>query len=78
MGMLGGVFKSLGGIIKQVAPAVLRAVAPSVKEGLMKITDGFIGGTPNTAVRATFSAAVKYFSISTGESDSTSPILSKP
>ncbi len=47
MGFLGGIGKALGGVIKQVAPAILRAVAPSVKEGLMKITDGFISGGAN-------------------------------
>ena len=47
MGFLGGIGKALGGVIKQVAPTILRAVAPSVKEGLMKITDGFISGGAN-------------------------------
>ena len=47
MSFLGGIGKALGGIVKQVAPAILRAVAPSVSEGLKKITDGFISGGAN-------------------------------
>ena len=35
-------------------------------------------GGPNSAVRVTCSAAEMYFSISAGDSDSTSPMLSKP
>ena len=33
---------------------------------------------PRSAARATRSAAITYFSMSAGESDSTSPLLSKP
>ena len=36
---------------------------------------GAIFGGPNSAARVTFSAAAKYFSISAGDSDSTSPML---
>ena len=39
---------------------------------------GFIGSTPKTAVRATFSAAARYFSISTGDTVSVPPMLSNP
>ena len=40
---------------------------------------GFSGyDSPNTAARETTRAALMYFSISIGESDSTSPMLSKP
>jgi hypothetical protein len=39
---------------------------------------GFIGRGPKIAVCDTCSAAARYFSISTGGSDSTAPIVSKP
>lgn len=47
MSLLGKIGSALGGVIKQVAPAVLRAVAPAVSEGLKKITDGFVSGGAN-------------------------------
>ena len=43
-----------------------------------RVSVGSIGGGPKSAARATRSAAVTYFSISTGESDSTSAMLSNP
>lgn len=44
---LGSIGSMIGGAIKQIAPAVLRAVAPAVSEGLKKITDGFVSGGAN-------------------------------
>ena len=43
-----------------------------------KVGDDVFEGGPKTAVRAIASAAVRYFSISTGESESTSAMLSNP
>ena len=43
-----------------------------------RMSVGSIAGGPKSATRATRSAADTYFSISTGESDSTSAMLSKP
>jgi hypothetical protein len=36
------------------------------------------GGAPKSAVRATVSAASRYFSMSSGDMESTAPMLSKP
>ena len=43
-----------------------------------RVSVGSIGGGPKSATRATRSAADTYFSISTGESERTSAMLSKP
>ncbi len=43
-----------------------------------RMSVGSIAGVPKSATRATRSAADTYFSIRTGESDSTSAMLSKP
>jgi hypothetical protein len=42
------------------------------------VSVGFNDGGPKIARRATRSAAVTYFSINTGDSDSTSAMLSNP
>ena len=44
MGFLGGIGKALGGVIKQVAPMVLKAVAPAATKMLQQLTSGFIDG----------------------------------
>lgn len=47
MGFIGNIGKALGGIIKQVAPQILQAVAPAATALLSKITDGFVSSGAN-------------------------------
>lgn len=47
MGFIGSIGKALGGVIKTVAPMVLKAVAPAVTKTLQQLTSGFIDGGAN-------------------------------
>ena len=46
--------------------------------GCRRVRVGLRGSGPKRAARDTLSAALRYFSRSTGETESTSPMLSKP
>jgi hypothetical protein len=41
-GAIGSIGKAIGGVVKQVAPSIIKAVAPAATSLLSKITDGFV------------------------------------